>query len=81
MIWYLFITDFMIIIGYLFADVFTRDNIALGLIGIPGYLLGIWIGQTAFSGASDRLYRNIAFTIILMSALASLPLLDTLLRS
>ena len=81
MIWYLFITDFMIIIGYLFADVFTRNNIALGLIGIPGYLLGIWIGQSAFRGASDRLYRNIAFTIILMSALASLPLLDTLLRS
>ena len=80
MIWYLFITDFMIIIGYLFAHVFTRNNIALGLIGIPGYLLGIWIGQTAFRGASDRLYRNIAFTIILMSAIASLPLLDQLLR-
>lgn len=80
MIWYLFITDFMIIIGYLFADVFTWKNVALGLVGMPGYLVGIWIGMTAFKGASDRLYRNIAFLIILISALTSLPLLDNLLR-
>lgn len=80
MIWYLFITDFMIIIGYLFADVFTRENIALGLVGIPGYLVGIWIGMKAFKGTSDQLYRNIAFLIILLSAVTSLPLLDGVLR-
>jgi len=80
MIWFLFITDFMIIAGYLFADVFTRENVALGLVGIPPYLVGIVIGMTAFKGASDALYRNIAFAIILISALTSLPLLDSLLR-
>jgi uncharacterized membrane protein YfcA len=81
MIWYLFITDFMIIIGYLFADVFTWDNVALGLVGMPGYLFGIWIGMNVFKNASDSLYRNTAFVIILISAITSLPLLDNLLRS
>ncbi len=76
MIWYLFITDFMIIIGYLFADIFTLEAVALGLIGIPGYFLGILIGMKFFTGASDRTYRNIAFAIILLSAVTSIPLLD-----
>jgi uncharacterized membrane protein YfcA len=81
MIWYLFITDFLIIMGYLFADVFTWSNVAFGLVGMPGYLLGIWIGMNVFKGASERLYRNIAFLIILISAVTSLPLLDAFLRS
>ena len=81
MIWYLFITDFMIIIGYLFADIFTRENIALGLVGIPGYFLGILIGMKFFSGTSDRLYRSIAFIIILISAISALPLLDGIIRN
>lgn len=76
MIWYLFITDFMIITGYLFADVFTRDAVALGLLGIPGYFAGILVGIYFFKGASETLYRNIAFVIILTSAITSLPLLD-----
>lgn len=78
MIWYLFITDFMIIAGYLFADVFTREAVALGLLGIPGYFAGILIGINFFKGASDRTYRNIAFAIILLSAATSIPLLDQL---
>lgn len=76
MIWYLFITDFMIIAGYLFADVFTLEAVTLGLIGIPGYFAGILIGITFFKGASDQTYRNIAFAIILLSAVTSVPLLD-----
>ncbi len=80
MIWYLFITDFMIIGGYLFADVFTREAVTLGLMGIPGYLAGILIGMKSFTGASERTYRNIAFTIILISAVNSIPLLDQILR-
>ena len=80
MIDYLFITDFMIIIGYLFADVFTKNAVALGLAGLPGYFAGILIGMTFFKSASDQLYRNIAYMIILISAITSLPLLDSLLR-
>ncbi|MGB7285596.1 MAG: sulfite exporter TauE/SafE family protein [Salaquimonas sp.] len=80
MIYYLFITDMFIIIGYLFADIFTYDAVLMGLLGIPGYFIGILIGMFAFKSASDRLYRNIAYAIILLSAVTSLPLLDALLR-
>jgi uncharacterized membrane protein YfcA len=80
MIWFLFITDFLIIAGYLFAEIFNRSNVALGLLAMPGYLAGIIIGMNAFKSTSDRVYRNIAFAVILLSALSSLPLLDTMLR-
>lgn len=80
MIYYLFITDVFIIIGYLFADVFTKSAVAMGLLGIPGYFIGILIGMFAFKNASDTVYRIIAYVIILISAITSLPLLDNLLR-
>ncbi len=81
MIYYLFLTDILIIIGYVFADVFTQQSVAMGLLGIPGYFAGIIIGMFAFKSSSDTLYRNIAYIIILISAITSLPLLDAFLRS
>lgn len=81
MIWYLFLTDLVIIVGYLYADIYSMEALMRALICIPGYLLGIFIGTRFFSGASDQTYRRVAFVMILIAAVTSLPILDNLLRS
>lgn len=80
MVWYLFITDIMVIIGYLLGDIYTMESFLRATLCVPGYLIGIWIGSRFFSGASEQLYRRIAFIMILISAISSLPLLDNLIR-
>ena len=80
MIYYLFLTDMIVIVGYLFGDIYTLDSVLRGLISAPGYFIGILIGTKFFSGASDQLYRRIAFVMILISAVSSLPVLDGILR-
>ncbi|MEM7068196.1 MAG: sulfite exporter TauE/SafE family protein [Pseudomonadota bacterium] len=80
MIYYLFLTDLMVIVGYLVGDIYTADNILRAILCIPGYLVGMFLGSRFFSGASDKLYRTIAFTMILISAVTSLPFLDSILR-
>jgi len=80
MIYYLFITDFLIIAGYLIGDIYTREAVIRGFLCVPGYLIGILIGTRFFSGASERLYRNVAFIMILLAAISSLPILDAVLR-
>jgi len=77
MIYYLFLTDLMVIAGYLFADLYTREGVIRGLICIPVYFIGIQIGARFFSGASETLYRRVAFVMILTAAIISLPLLDS----
>ena len=80
MIYYLFITDLLVIIGYLFGDIYTTDSVIRGLLCVPGYFIGILIGARFFNATSEAMYRNIAFTMILIAAITSLPVLDGLLR-
>jgi uncharacterized membrane protein YfcA len=59
---------------------FTGKLVALALLlGIP-YVAGVGIGSLFFRGASDRLYRNVAYLIVALAALLSLPVLDPVLR-
>jgi uncharacterized membrane protein YfcA len=46
---------------------------------VPGYFIGIQIGARFFSGASDATYRRVAFIMILLAAITSLPILDSIL--
>ncbi|MDJ0613508.1 MAG: sulfite exporter TauE/SafE family protein [Rhizobiaceae bacterium] len=80
MIWYLFLTDLLIIVGYLFSEIYSWEAFYRALLCVPGYLLGIWIGSRFFSAASEQTYRRIAFVMILIAAVTSLPLLDAILR-
>lgn len=79
MIYYLFLTDIIVIVGYIFADLYTLEGIVRGLLCVPAYFIGIQIGARFFSGASDATYRRVAFIMILIAAITSLPLLDSLL--
>lgn len=76
MIYYLFLTDLIVIVGYIFADLYTTEGVVRGLLCVPGYFIGIQIGSKFFSGASDATYRRVAFIMILIAAITSLPLLD-----
>ena len=78
MVHYLLITDALLIAGYAIGGIYTLDAIQRGLLCLPAYLIGILIGARLFSHASERMYRNVAFMILL--AASSLPLLDDWLR-
>ena len=65
---------------YAWEGLFEARPLALSLLlGIP-YLAGMGIGSRFFHGASDRLYRTIAYVIITLAAIVSLPVLDSILR-
>ena len=60
MIYYLFLTDVIVIIGYWFSEIFTAQSVALGFLASPGYFIGMLVGTKFFKGASDKTYRTIA---------------------
>lgn len=80
MIWYLFITDIFVIIGYAIGNIYSWEGFWRGLICCPAYFIGILIGAKFFKSSSENLYRTIAFVMILIAAITSLPLLDAILR-
>ena len=80
MIWYLFLTDLIILVGYIFGDVLSRLALQLAIVTAPGYILGIWIGSLLFSAATENTYRLIAYLMILAAAVTSLPILDSMIR-
>jgi uncharacterized membrane protein YfcA len=70
----------VMILVYLTQGLFTADVLALALLlGVP-FLLAMIIGARLFRGSSDRLYRTIAYVIVAVAALVSVPALDGLLR-
>jgi uncharacterized membrane protein YfcA len=70
----------VLVISYAAQGLFTSQTVALSLLlGIP-YLFGVGIGARFFRGASDQLYRRVAYLIIALAALVSLPLFDPLFR-
>lgn len=74
------ICDAILVAIYGYASLFEARPLALSvLLGIP-YLIGVGAGSYFFHGASDRLYRTIAYAIITLAALVSLPVLDRFLR-
>jgi uncharacterized membrane protein YfcA len=65
---------------YATQGLFGAKELALSaLLGVP-YLLGVAIGAYFFRGTSDQTYRRLAYAIIALSALLSLPVLDPLFR-
>jgi uncharacterized membrane protein YfcA len=74
------ICGLVLVISYAAEGLFTAQSITLSLLlGIP-YIVGVASGAFFFRGTSDLIYRRIAYLIITLAALLSLPLLDPLLR-
>lgn len=66
--------------GLWFAGVFTWERIAMGLLACPASLIGLLAGMAMFDRASQKLYRRVAFLIVLAAAILSAPMLDGVLR-
>lgn len=50
--------------------------VALGLVLILPYALGVLAGQAAFDPARERVYRGVAYVVIAVAALGGLPVFD-----
>ena len=75
--------SFIDVIGcaaYFREGLFTREVVVLSLLlGLP-FILAMVAGARSFRLASERSFRRVAYAIIAVSALISLPLFDRLLR-
>ncbi|MBV6656898.1 MAG: sulfite exporter TauE/SafE family protein [Devosiaceae bacterium] len=60
--------------------VFTAQSTGLALWFAPFYGLGLFLGARVFKGSNETLFRRVAFGMILVAAVTSLPLLDPVLR-
>jgi uncharacterized membrane protein YfcA len=67
-------------ISYLLQGLFTTETVALSILLEIPFVAALAAGVYVFRGASDLLYRRIAYLIIAIAALVSLPLFDGLLR-
>ena len=65
---------------YYFRGLFTADVLILSLLLGPLFIVSMAAGAWMFRGAADTTYRRVAYLIVGISALVSLPLFDGLLR-
>jgi uncharacterized protein len=77
---YFLLTDLWLCAVYYWQGLFTADRVTLALMLAAPFFLATLAGATFFRAASDGLYRRIAYAIIAVAALISLPLLDPWLR-
>jgi uncharacterized membrane protein YfcA len=79
MVYFTFI-DVIGCIAYFRQGLFTREVVALSLLlGLP-FILAMVAGVRWFRGVSEQTFRRVAYAIIALSALISLPVFDGLLR-
>ena len=65
-------------LAYFYSALFTAQAIALSLLlGLP-FAIFMAVGARWFHGASDDLYRRVAYLIIAVAGLISLPVFDAL---
>ncbi len=69
-----------LVLSYGSQGLFTTELVALSLLLGVFYLSAIGIGAWFFKGASDLFYRRVAYAIVAMAALLSLPVLDGFIR-
>jgi uncharacterized membrane protein YfcA len=77
---YFLLTDATLCVAYSVQGLITAQGLALSVVlGIP-FLATMAAGARFFRDASDLLYRRIAYVIIAVAALVSLPIFDKVLR-
>jgi uncharacterized membrane protein YfcA len=74
------LTGAILSVTYALQGLFPPATVALAaLIALP-YVLSLLLGAYFFQGASESLYRRVAYAIVAAAALVSLPLFDGVLR-
>jgi len=70
---YYFLTQFLLIVIVLATGVAGIDALVRAVVLFPVMVLGAWVGGRAFHGlASERLYRNVALTILFATGMFGL---------
>ena len=67
-------------VAYIFNGFFTLEVFHLLIMAIPVYAIAIYLGSNGFKHADPKLYRKLAYGLIALAALSSMPLLDPLFR-
>lgn len=68
------------LIAYSLNGFFTLAVLHFLMMAVPVYGLSLYLGSRGFKSASPDLYRKVAYGLIALAALTSIPLLDPLLR-
>lgn len=74
------LTDGLISIVYLARGLLSPEVIAIALLIALPFFAALTLGARLFRGASELTYRRIAYAIVALAALVSLPLFDGMLR-
>jgi uncharacterized protein len=65
-------------VNYFIEGLFSREAIALALLLSIPYTLLFLLGALSFHRTSERIYRNVAYAMIGLAGLVSLPIFDRL---
>jgi uncharacterized membrane protein YfcA len=77
---FLFPLGLNLLVSYGWHGLMTAKPIALAVLLWPVYILALFVGVRAFHGATEATYRRIAYAIVMLAALVSLPLFDRVLH-
>lgn len=75
---YLTVVELFSLVGFFIAGILTWPSIALGLACSPAFFVGLLLGARLFGLSTETTYRRVALSIVLVAAIASMPLLDGL---
>lgn len=77
---FLLLLESVSIMVYAARGLFAADILMLSVLLGPVFIVSIAIGARLFKGAAELTYRRVAYAIVALSALVSLPLFDGLFR-
>lgn len=77
-LWYFTLFNVSATITYAWYGLITPQAQAIIVLITPVCMIGMWLGGKMFPYASERTYRRIAYAIVVFSAVAGLPLWDSL---
>ncbi len=77
---FLLMLGLTLVASYIWHGMMVAEPIALAMLLWPAYILALAIGARWFHGASDVHYRRVAYVIVALAALVSLPVFDRFLH-
>ena len=73
---YLFTTDLVVMLTFWLRDLITLEAFLIGVLLVPSYMIGGLIGQKLFEPTREKMFRGLAYGIILLAAITGLPVFD-----
>lgn len=66
--------------AYFLNGLFSTQSLVMALTIAPIYAVSVWLGARLFREGGERRFRALAYSIIALAAVTSLPILDSVLR-